>query len=100
MADSASPDQCASASPTSITRSEPSQMISHEQWHPSPCQLHDLGNSITKWIENLSSMAENVIHHPNTDDYVARRVQEAKEAHNLSDLSPVTYLADKTNSLK
>jgi hypothetical protein len=85
--------------PPNADREAPDDM-NHQSWQPTPCRLQDLGNYVTEMLEHLSDLADTAINSKETEQYAIHRIQQAKDAHKLADLGTITYLAEKTKSLK
>lgn len=83
-----------------IIMTELNRLSTRGEWEPSSCTMQDIGDYLTKTAAMLSELAQNVVNSDDVDNYGIKRVQEAMEYNQLSELSVVSYLTDKHNSLK
>jgi hypothetical protein len=83
-----------------IIMKELSRLANGNKWETSPCVLQDVGNYLTQTTALLSSLATSLINSNDIESYAQRRVREAQEYNDLSELDPVDYLHEKHTALK
>jgi hypothetical protein len=66
----------------------------------SPCMMQDVGNYLTKTTTLLSELAQRLVHGEAVQSYAIRRIQEAEEIHDLSELDSIQYLHEKHAALR
>jgi hypothetical protein len=83
-----------------IIMKELNRLANESQWETSPCVMQDVGNYLTQTTSLLSSLASSLINGEDIESYGKRRVREAQEYNDLSELDPVNYLNEKHAALR